>query len=250
MISLSTDGRRLWLESKFAPVDDPDHVPAQVWRRLLEANEKIGPAHFAFDTGDKRIHLYKSFDNIGVNVERLKLEVEQFDLTVRKTQDYWRGDNFKPVIASTQAALPTKPPVEITALPVARTVVDSDHVMGEWVITEIHSKGRRTPDEVLKERKPSLTFRPARDGDVGPVMKGKVMAELQTGPKSTRTVYVKFGNEGEISFLDDQDRAEQGIYKLDGNSLTMCFAPPGDPRPTSFQTNAESRSWVIVLKRR
>jgi Tir chaperone protein (CesT) family len=105
MLSLSTDGRRVWLESKFAPIEDPDKVPPQAWKKLLEANEKIGPAHFAFDKSDRRVHLYKSFDNQGVSAARLKAELEQFDLTVRKTQDYWRGDNFKPVIASTDRAL-------------------------------------------------------------------------------------------------------------------------------------------------
>jgi uncharacterized protein (TIGR03067 family) len=249
MISLSTDGRRLWLESKFAPVDDPDKAPAQAWRRLLEANEKIGPAHFAFDTSDKRVHLYKSFDNIGVSAERLKLEIESFDTTVRKTQDYWRGDNFKPVLASSEALSPVKPLVEVPALPVARTIDDTERLLGEWSIVEIHAKGRKTPDEVLKARKASITFRAARNGDFGPSAKGKLMAELRTGPDSTRTVYVQFAGEGQISFVDDSDRTESGIYKLEGDTLKMCFAPPGEPRPMSLQDDG-SRNSVIVLRKK
>ena len=71
MLSLSTDGQRVWLESKFAPVADPDRVAPTVWKRLLEANEKIGPAHFAFDPNDKRDHLYKSIDNKSLGTDRL-----------------------------------------------------------------------------------------------------------------------------------------------------------------------------------
>src|SRR5262245_19777351 len=115
MSSLSTDGRRVWLESKFAPVADPDKVPPVAWKRLLEANEKIGPAHFAFDKSDKRVHLYKSFGNQDLTAERLKREIEHFDTTVRKTQEYWRGENFKPVEpvaapATDAAVLPSTPP--------------------------------------------------------------------------------------------------------------------------------------------
>ena len=138
MLSLSADGRRVWLESKFAPVEDPDRVPPQTWKKLLEANEKIGPAHFSFDPRDRRVHLYKSFDNQHVTSKRLKEEIGHFDATVRKTQDCWRGENFKPVIASNDPSvipdLPRPKVDEIPAVPVSREITEGDKLLADWYI--------------------------------------------------------------------------------------------------------------------
>jgi uncharacterized protein (TIGR03067 family) len=251
MISLSTDGRRIWLECKFAPIDDPERVPPQSWKRLLEANEKIGPAHFAFDPADKRIHLYKSFDNHALTADRLKQEIDHFDTTVRRSQDYWRGDHFKPAIASTELPAPPAKQLPMPANPPEPSATtNAEHLMGEWKVVEIHAKGRTTPDDVLNARKPSLTFRSARDGDIGPIAKGKIMAELRTGPDNTRTVYVRLDAAGpkQIDFIDDQERVEAGVYKLEGDTLTLCFAAPGERRPAEISTT-ENRMHVIVLKR-
>ena len=94
MVSLADDGERIGLECKFATIPDPDIIRASAWLKLLQENERINPAHFAFDKGDKRIHLYKSFDNIGVTSARLKKEIEAFDATVRRTQNVWRSEAF------------------------------------------------------------------------------------------------------------------------------------------------------------
>jgi hypothetical protein len=99
MVALTRDGDRVWLECKFAPVAEPAVIPASAWLKLLEENERISPAHFAFDRSDKRVHLYKAFDNQNVTAVRLKKEIEAFDAVVRRTQSLWRSENFAPVEA-------------------------------------------------------------------------------------------------------------------------------------------------------
>lgn len=280
MLSLSTDGRRVWLESKFAPVEDPDKVAPQSWKRLLEANEKIGPAHFAFDKSDKRIHLYKSFDNVGLSAARLKAELDQFDQTVRKTKDYWRGDNFKPVIASTdpgsdppKTAVPTGKNTgeaaakasELPPPPLAPEARDAERLEGEWTVTEIQVKGRRTPEEVLKERRLGLKVLVLTRGFRGPggemAISERVRAELKLGAGRTRTVDIKFPRGviigppetplvfGSIDFVDEDDRVEQGIYEVNGDTLTICFAAPGEPRPTELKSSEQSKTTLLVLKK-
>ena len=246
MLSLSADGQRIWLESKFAPIDDPEQVDPVSWKNLLLANDKIGPAHFAFDAADRRVHLYKSFENRAVTREKLSKEVDTFDRTVRKTQEHWKGENFRPVgrLVKLQTEMPamTVPPVVKTETKVSGP--EEGALNGEWMITGIEVKGRKTPEKVIAERRPSLTILKVNNG---------LQAKLKTGLSSDRVVSVRLNSLTpglhHIDFMDEPDRMEKGIYSLEGDTLTVCFAAPGEPRPNALRSTEDNRNWLVTLQK-
>jgi uncharacterized protein (TIGR03067 family) len=228
MVSLARDNERVWLESKFAPIADPDLVPASAWRKLLEENERIGPAHFTFDKSDKRVHLYKAFDNVGLSPARLKKEIDGFDAVVRRTQSVWRAENF-----TAAEALPVMPR---TTDPAAQ---EAASLRGSWRIVRIEAKGESITEDRLAKFKPALVL-------------GPETAVLRMGVEPERTVKVTLDPAAKpkrIDFTDDRGRLEQGIYTLDGGLLTVCVAGAGEERPRQFITEPGSKTWLLVLKR-
>ncbi len=39
------------------------------------------------------------------------------------------------------------------------------------------------------------------------------------------------------------------IYKIDGDTVTLCYELGGDDRPTKFETKADSKQFLVVYKR-
>ena len=228
MVSLTGEGDRLWLECKFAPIAQPQTVPASAWLKLLEENERISPAHFSFDKSDKRIHLYKAFDNVGITPARLKKELDAFDAIVRRTQNIWRIENFEAI--ETLLVLPRA--VEEPKTPVS--------FEGKWRLVRFETKGESITEEQLSTRKLHASIADDRAIiKIGPGPERKLRLKLDASQKPKR-----------IDFIDDtDDKVEAGIYIIETGLLTICVAGPSEDRPRQFATDPKNKHWLLVLRR-
>jgi uncharacterized protein (TIGR03067 family) len=55
--------------------------------------------------------------------------------------------------------------------------------------------------------------------------------------------------DGYPSYLKDKSKPNLGIYELDGDKLTTCFAQPGKERPTKFESKEGSGQTLAVWER-
>jgi uncharacterized protein (TIGR03067 family) len=53
----------------------------------------------------------------------------------------------------------------------------------------------------------------------------------------------------EIDFAPREKPAYFGVFNLEKETLTLCVNPAGDPRPTAFESAADSKTTLYVLKR-
>ena len=254
LLALAHDGARIELECKFSAIADPEIVPASAWLKLLEENERITPAHFSYDKLDRRIHLYKAFDNSAVTPARLKQELDNFDATVRRTQNVWRSENF----AAAEAI--SIPPRTVDQEPKKTSGLD-----GAWRLVRLETRGQSTTEQHLA-------------AGLGVTFTGDKVA-LNIGVEPERTAVVRFDPNQKlkaIDFISANDHVEKGIYLgRNGVANDLRRRARGEDRPRQFVTDpkepgvasgAEARrnerpgacvglessgrtSWLLVLKR-
>jgi len=119
---------------------------------------------------------------------------------------------------------------------------DKDKLQGTWSVVSMEVAGEKAPDQVISGSK--LTF----TGDkvsfkFGPMQPEESTYTIDAG-KSPKTIIINPPKGKE------KEKAMQGIYTFDGdNTLKICGAEMGDPRPTDFTTKAGSKNVLITLKR-
>jgi uncharacterized protein (TIGR03067 family) len=116
---------------------------------------------------------------------------------------------------------------------------DGEKIVGTWAYVSVEVGGQKVPEEEVKEARMLFTAEGKFTADKG---KGKKMAgtyKLDPAKKPK-----------EITTTTDGDKTHLGIYKLDGDTLTICM-PEGEgaERPTEFATREGTKVVLAVLKR-
>jgi uncharacterized protein (TIGR03067 family) len=120
---------------------------------------------------------------------------------------------------------------------VKQALVDADRkeLSGSWQAVAYALGGKKAPDTAMKDI--SLVF--YADGKTKAIRDGKVFIASTTKIDPTQipaTIDMTY-SEGEG---DLKGKTALGIYKIEGNLLTICRSAPGRPRPAEFSSNPGS----------
>jgi uncharacterized protein (TIGR03067 family) len=113
---------------------------------------------------------------------------------------------------------------------------DEEKILGTWAVVSWEEGGEKAPQDMIKDVK--VTF--AADGKMT-VKQGEKEQDLtyQLDPAQKPKAFEATNAKGLTGL---------GIYKLDGDNLTICFARRGD-RPTEFASKEGTSVVLQVLKR-
>src|SRR3954471_16806114 len=128
-----------------------------------------------------------------------------------------------------------------TALLIAAADSDLDKLQGTWQLVAMEVEGHEAPADELKDRNAVY------EGDrlslrAGETVRRRGIVTLEPGrsPKAMNT----WDQDGPYA-----DQTVPGIYELDGDTLKVCFARPGEERPKEFSTKSGSGFLFCVYKR-
>jgi uncharacterized protein (TIGR03067 family) len=115
---------------------------------------------------------------------------------------------------------------------------DAKNIIGTWTVVSMERDGQKASDEEAKGI--SVTF--AAEGKVTVKTPDKEIAGTY---KLNATKKVK-----QLTLEANDEKTLYGIYKLDGDKLTICAVDTSsDDRPTEFSTKEGSKARLVVLKR-
>lgn len=98
--------------------------------------------------------------------------------------------------------------------------------------------GQRLPAQTAQELRLSLTNDRYRTSKGDQVLFDSSY-RLEAGDK----IFI-VGNEGDLA-----GKEAQGIFKLEGETLTICYVMPGGPAPTAFESAPGSKAYLITWQR-
>jgi uncharacterized protein (TIGR03067 family) len=113
---------------------------------------------------------------------------------------------------------------------------DEKAIVGTWTVVSFEEGGKKAAKEVTKQRKVIITA------------DGKMKAKQGEKEQEFTLKLDPARKPKQFSATNDKGRTALGIYKLDGDTLTVCWARVG-ARPTAFASKKGTAVVLEVLKR-
>jgi len=108
---------------------------------------------------------------------------------------------------------------------------------GTYVMVSGESKAEKLPQERTKEAKMTIEGEKYTAGFGGDTVMGTLKVDPTKTPK-------------QIDATDSEGKTILGIYKLDKDQFTVCFASPGKERPKAFSIKAGTGEFIHVWKKK
>jgi uncharacterized protein (TIGR03067 family) len=115
--------------------------------------------------------------------------------------------------------------------------MDSRQLQGSWVLVWLIDGGQKSPTDAAREVRLELTDPTLRSDHAGRLFR---QAAYTTDPTQEPR---------RIDITSLGDHVCRGIYRIDGDQLTLCHARPGGERPTRFESPPDS-GVILTLWRR
>jgi uncharacterized protein (TIGR03067 family) len=128
-----------------------------------------------------------------------------------------------------------------TAAPAPKDDKDLKKFEGDWTFTAWESRGQAVPREQLDIAKwlvkgDKYTFEMGEEKEEGTI-------KLDPAKKPATIDFA-------ITAGNDKGKDQPGIYKVDGDTITICLARPGGKeRPTDFKSTEENGFILVTVKK-
>jgi uncharacterized protein (TIGR03067 family) len=117
---------------------------------------------------------------------------------------------------------------------------NADTLQGYWRFVRVVQNGDEAPADIMRGAKATI----GKDRLTVQVQNKKHESTIKLGPSKKPKQIDLVPGDGPY-----KGKTLQGIYSLQGDTLTICYAEPGKKRPGDFDSPADSGYFLMELKR-
>lgn len=128
----------------------------------------------------------------------------------------------------------------VTAIQARDDKSDTQAIQGTWALASAELAGKPFPEQLVKSM--SLTMKDGRYTVMVGQGKDEGTAKIDSS-KTPKTMDVT-GTDG-----PNKGKTLLAIYKLDGDSLTICYDLSGKAYPTEFKSKPDTKLFLVEYKR-